>query len=119
MNYPWHYYLMAIFYIVAGTGHFIKPKWYLRVMPPHYPSPGKLVMLTGILEIGLGALLFFPALKNWGLYGIMGMLVLFLSVHTHMLKSKEAAAGIPRWILILRLPLQFVLMYWAYSYLTL
>ena len=110
---------MAVFYIVAGMGHFIKPQWYLRVMPPQYPSPGTLVLLTGILEIALGALLFLPALKNWGLYGIMGMLVLFLSVHTHMLKSKEAAAGIPRWILILRLPLQFVLMYWAYSYLNL
>lgn len=117
MNYPWHYYFMALFYIAAGIGHFIKPKWYLRVMPPQYPWPRTLVLLTGILEIGLGASLLFPTLKNWGLYGIMGMLLLFLPVHTHMLKSKEAAAGIPKWILILRLPLQFALIYWAYYYL--
>ncbi len=117
MNYPWHYLFMAGFYIVAGIGHFIMPKWYLRVMPPHYPWPKTLVVLTGILEIALGALLFYPAYKDWALYGIMGMLLVFLSVHTHMLKDKTAASGIPRWILIIRLPLQFVLMYWAYSYL--
>ncbi len=110
---------MAIFYVIAGFGHFVKPNWYIRVMPPYYPWPRALVALTGILEIGLGVLLFFPAWKDWGLYGIMGMLLLFLSVHTHMLKSKEDAAGIPRWILIIRLPLQFALMYWAYSYLNL
>ena len=86
-------------------------------MPPQYPWPKTLVLLSGILEVALGTLLLLPAFKNWGLYGIMGMLLLFLPVHTNMLKSREAAAGIPKWILILRLPLQFALIYWAYYYL--
>ena len=119
MNHPWHYYLMAAFYIVAGIGHFVKPNWYLRVMPPFYPSHKALVILSGIVEILLGIGLFFPLVKNSALILIIAMLVLFLTVHVYMLTGKEAAAGIPMWILILRLPLQFLLMYWAYTYLNL
>ncbi|MDX1315540.1 MAG: hypothetical protein R3356_08565 [Eudoraea sp.] len=110
---------MAAFYIVAGIGHFIKPDWYLRVMPPFFPNHRTLVVLSGIAEVLLGIALFFPLLKNSALILIIAMLVLFLTVHVYMLSGKKAAAGIPVWVLILRLPLQFVLMYWAYSYLDL
>jgi len=40
----------------------------------------------------------------------------FFLVHFYMLTGKKAAAGIPRWVLILRIPLQFGLIYWAYWY---
>jgi uncharacterized membrane protein len=119
MNYPWHYYFMAIFYIVAGIGHFVKPKWYMRVMPPFFPGHRTLVILSGAVEILLGIGLFFPIVKDSALILIIAMLVLFLTVHVYMLSGKKASAGIPLWILILRLPLQFLLMYWAYSYLNL
>lgn len=110
---------MAAFYIIAGIGHFVKPGWYLRVMPPFFPSHRTLVALSGIVEILLGIGLFFPLFKNSALILIIAMLVLFLTVHVYMLSGKKAAAGIPLWILILRLPLQFLLMYWAYTYLEL
>ena len=110
---------MAAFYIIAGIGHFVKPKWYLKVMPPFFPSHYTLVILSGVIEILLGIGLFFPLLKNSALVLIMAMLVLFLTVHVYMLTGKKAAAGIPLWILILRLPIQFLLIYWAYSYLDL
>ena len=64
MNYPWHYYFMAVFYIVAGIGHFVKPKWYLRVMPPFFPSHRTLVILSGVVEILLGIGLFSPMVKD-------------------------------------------------------
>jgi len=110
---------MAVFYILAGIGHFVKPKWYLRVMPPFLPSHRTLVILSGVVEILLGIGLFFPLVKDSALILIIAMLVLFLTVHVYMLGGKEASAGIPLWILILRLPLQFLLMYWAYVYLNL
>lgn len=110
---------MAAFYIVAGIGHFVKPNWYLRVMPPFYPSHKALVIISGVAEILLGIGLFFPLFKNSALILIIAMLVLFLTVHVYMLTGKEAAAGIPMWILVLRLPIQFLLMYWAYTYLNL
>ncbi|WP_394750443.1 DoxX family protein [Spongiimicrobium salis] len=119
MNYPWHLYLMALLYIFAGIMHFIKPKMYLRIMPRYLPYPKALVIWSGIAEILLGIGLCIPLLKTISIYGIVLMLFVFLLVHFYMLSGKKEAAGIPKWILILRIPLQFVLMYWAYSYLSL
>jgi uncharacterized membrane protein len=116
MEYPWHLYLMASIYVLAGAMHFIVPKTYLRIMPRYLPHHRLLVSLSGLVEILLGLGLCFPATKNSAVLGIILMLTVFLLVHFYMLKGEKESAGIPKWILILRIPLQFVLMYWAYSY---
>lgn len=117
MNYPWDLYLMAGMYILAGIFHFMFPKAYLRIMPRYFPQPKVLVYLSGIAEIVLGIALCAPQTKNLAIYGIILMLVIFLLVHFNMLKGTKEAAGVPKWVLILRVPLQFGLMYWAYHYL--
>lgn len=115
----WHLYLMAGMYIVAGIMHFVKPKAYLRIMPRYLPNHKHLVYASGVAEIILGIGLCFPETKNISIYGIIAMLVVFLLVHFYMLSGKKASAGIPKWVLILRIPLQFGLMYWAWWYLIL
>lgn len=117
MIYPWHLYVMALLYILAGIFHFLKPKMYMRIMPDYLPNHRLLVRLSGEAEILLGILLCIPATKNLSIYGIILMLIIFLLVHFHMLSSKKAGAGLPRWLLIIRIPLQFLLMYWAWYYL--
>lgn len=119
MPLPFHLYLMAALYIFAGVMHFVKPKMYLRIMPRYIPNHKLMVTLSGVAEIGLGVGLCFPKTKNIAIYGIIAMLLVFLLVHFYMLSGEKQAAGIPKWILILRIPLQFALMYWAYLYLSL
>lgn len=108
---------MAAMYIIAGIFHFIKPKAYLRIMPRYLPAHKTLVLLSGIAEIALGIGLLFSPTKVISIYGIIAMLSIFLLVHFYMLSSKKTGAGIPQWILITRIPLQFVLMWWAWFYL--
>jgi len=117
MNEPLGLYIMAGIYVFAGLMHFFKPKMYMRIMPKYLPYHKALVYLSGIAEILLGIGLCVPDLKAISIYGIIAMLAVFLLVHFYMLSSEKAAAGIPRWILILRIPLQFGLMYWAWIYL--
>lgn len=116
LNMPWHLYLMAAMYIFAGLMHFVKPKAYLRIMPRYLPNPKFLVTLSGIAEVLLGIGLCFSATKELSLYGIILMLAVFLLVHFYMLSGEKASAGIPKWLLVLRIPLQFGLMYWAWWY---
>ena len=97
MQYPWHLYLMGTMYIVAGIIHFIKPRMYMRIMPRYLPAHKPLVFLSGLAEIFLGFLLFFPETKDLAIYGIILMLLVFLLVHFYMLSSKKAGAGIPKW----------------------
>jgi uncharacterized membrane protein len=117
LDQPWHYYLMALLYVLAGMFHFIKPKIYLRIMPPYMPNPKSLVLLSGIAEMVLGIGLCFTSTKNLAIWGIIAMLAVFLPVHFYMLQGGKAGAGLPKWLLVLRLPLQIALMYWAYGYL--
>ncbi|WP_338731108.1 DoxX family protein [Mangrovimonas cancribranchiae] len=118
MSNLWHLYVMAIIYILAGIMHFVKPKVYMRIMPRYLPNHRFLVYLSGFFEILFGVLLYFNSTRNLAIYGIILMLTIFLLVHFYMLSSEKAGAGFPKWLLILRLPLQFALMYWAYLYLT-
>ncbi len=108
---------MAVMYILAGVMHFIKPKIYLPIMPKYLPNHKALVFWSGIAEILLGVSLCIAILKVISIYGIIAMLAVFLMVHFYMLSNEKAAAGIPKWILLLRIPLQFGLMYWAWMYL--
>ena len=117
MTYPWHLYLMAFMYFLAGIMHFIKPKMYMRIMPRYLPNHKLLVLLSGVAEIILGIALCFSVTKNLAIYGIILILFVFLMVHFYMLSSEKASAGLPKWVLIIRIPLQFFLMYWAYFYL--
>lgn len=108
---------MAFMYIFAGFMHFIKPKAYMRIMPRYLPKHKSLVFISGIAEVILGVCLCFSVTKNIAIWGIIVMLTVFLLVHFYMLTGKKASVGIPKGILILRVPLQFGLMYWAYWYL--
>ena len=117
MTEPMGLYIIAVVYIVAGLMHFVKPKLYLRVMPKYLPNHKALVFWSGVAEILLGLALCIPMLKNIAIYSIIAMLTIFFMVHFYMLSGENAATGIPKWILILRIPLQFGLMYWAWIYL--
>ena len=117
MENPRHLYLMSFMYILAGIMHFVKPKMYMRIMPRYLPAHKQLVLLSGLAEILLGIGLLSTSTRNASVYGIVIMLLIFLLVHFYMLSSKKAAAGISRWILIARIPLQFVLVWWALFYL--
>jgi len=107
---------MALIYFIAGIMHFVRPKMYMRILPGYLPGHKLLVTLSGIAEIILGIALCFPATKTWSIYAIIAMLTFFLPVHFHMLFGKNASMGLSKWILILRIPLQFALMYWASIY---
>ncbi|MFC0605260.1 DoxX family protein [Winogradskyella pulchriflava] len=117
MNEPLGLYIMAGLYILAGIMHFVKPEMYMRIIPKYLPDHKALVLWSGVVEILLGIGLCIPELKAIAIFGIIAMLLVFLVVHFYMLSSKKASAGIPKWILVLRIPLQFVLMYWAWVYL--
>ena len=109
--------LVIIKNTVVFFHHFIKPKMYMKIMPPYIPYHLNMVYLSGVAEIILGIAVCFALTKDYAIYGIIAMLLVFFSVHFYMLSSPEAGAGLPKWILILRIPLQFLLIWWAWFYL--
>ena len=115
MEFPWHLYLMALIYVLAGLNHFRNPKMYLRIIPDYLPRPILLNSLSGIAEIGFGLLLLTPY-SAFAAWGIIALLIAIFPANLFMLSSKKASFGLPRWVLIARLPLQLLLIFWAYAY---
>lgn len=47
--------LLAVFYLIAGVIHLVKPAPFLTIMPAFVPAPEAVVLWTGVAEI-LGAI---------------------------------------------------------------
>ncbi|MCG8185868.1 hypothetical protein J2Q11_07295 [Tenacibaculum finnmarkense genomovar finnmarkense] len=101
--------------IFGGVQHFIKPTFYLPFVPTFLPFPIMIIYLSGILEIGLGILLFLDTkYAKLGALGIFYLMLLFLPVHIWDVFSATPAIGSHTAALI-RLPFQFLFIAWAWK----
>jgi uncharacterized membrane protein len=116
MNLPWHLYLMALLYIIAGLNHFRNPGMYIKIIPPFFSNPKLINILSGGAEFILGILLIVPFTMHFAAWGIIALLVAVFPANLFMYQNKKASFGLPKWILLIRLPLQIVLIFWAYQY---
>lgn len=108
---------MALLYMAAGVVHFIRPDFYLGIMPGWLPRPTALVLISGIAEFLLGVLLLLPATRRFSAWLIIAMLLVFLLlIHVPMLIDYSARNHPYLWLAILRIPIQFVLIRWAWAY---
>lgn len=106
---------MILLYIIAGINHFINPEFYIGVMPFYIPFHKELVFLSGILEIIFGLLLIFEKTRPLACWCIILMLIAFLPVHIQMVIDNTDPTNFIFWISWLRLPLQWILIRWAYK----
>jgi len=106
--------LLGVIYTLLGILHFTNTGFYRPFMPKFLPGHDLLIYLSGVAEILLGIGVLFPQTRSLALWGIIAMLLVFLIVHVNMLFPSNSL-GISPWILWLRIPIQFLLIYWAYS----
>ena len=108
--------LFGLVFILAGLNHFRDPAFYINIMPPYLPWHSELVAISGVAEVALGVMMLFrrwAALAGWGL---IALLVAVFPANVHMAMHPELYPSIPPAVLWLRLPLQGVLIGWAYFY---
>lgn len=108
-------YVMAAFYIFAGIMHFVKPGGYLAMMPPYLPAHKELVFWSGVAEVALGIGLLFPATRSWSSIGLILLLIVVFPANVYMATSSRFRK-LPRWLVWGRLPLQILLIWWAWRY---
>ena len=108
--------LMAMIYIFAGCMHFYKPKFYLKMMPPYLPNHLPLVYISGFVEIVLGSMLLITRLQIFAAWGIILLLVAVFPANFYMYQKGGKFFRVPDWLLFIRLPVQLLLIFWAYLY---
>jgi uncharacterized membrane protein len=108
--------VLAALFAIAGTLHFIIPDQYAAIMPPWLPLHRELVYLTGVLQIAGGIGLLVPRTRRAAGIGLILLLIAVLPANVQMLLDARAAGASTMWqaLLLLRLPLQLVLIAWVW-----
>ena len=106
-------YAAALFFVLAGSWHFVHPTTYLAIMPPQLPYPLALVYVSGAFEIlgGLGLLL--QRTRRLAGWGLLALLVAVFPANVHM--ALHQPLNIPGWVAWGRLPLQLPLLWWVWK----
>ena len=108
-------YLLAIFMVVAGTMHFLNPRFYMTIMPPYFPLHMELVYLSGFCEVVLGVLLLVARFSRMAAWGIFALLIAVFPANIYLYQHQELLPASPI-LHLLRLPLQGLILLWAYWY---
>ncbi len=107
--------LLGVAFVGAGVNHFVMPHAYRRIVPPSMKDRAQsLVIVSGVAEVvgGLGVLL--PWTRRPAGLGLIALLAAVFPANLYMARTPEHFRKIPRWALYARLPLQPLMMLWAW-----
>lgn len=106
--------LFAALFIIAGVSHFLAPRFFLYIMPKWVPAPRLTNHIVGIIEASLGIALLFDPIGPHAAWALVLLLIaVFPANINHFLLSRKHPKYF--WISLFRLPIQPLLIYWAYT----
>jgi uncharacterized membrane protein len=108
--------VFALFFVGAGVNHFIRTGFYLRMMPPYLPLHLAMVQISGVAEIALGLLLLIPRTVPLAAWGLIALLIAVFPANLQMALHPWTFPEFSSRTLWLRLPLQGVMIVWAWFY---
>lgn len=109
------FWIMVLFYLAAGSNHFINPGFYIQIMPPYLPWQLGLIYISGLLEICFALLLIPIRTRKLSSIFIIALLIAIFPANIYMAVNfwQNSKSGL--WLALLRLPIQFLLIWWAWN----
>jgi uncharacterized membrane protein len=110
--------LFGPFFVLAGVMHFVRPRWYMRIMPLWLPRHREVVYASGLAEIVGGLATMHPATRQIGsAWSIATLLAVFPANVNMALNAEDFEQGVPGGepTLWARLPVQGLFVVWAYA----
>lgn len=105
---------LSLFFVVAGINHFVNPDFYVAMMPPYLPAHRELVFLSGVFEVVGGLAVLIPTVRAAAGWGLVVLLLAVFPANLHMAFNPELFPDVSRTALYVRLPLQALVIAWAY-----
>jgi uncharacterized membrane protein len=105
---------LSLFYVTAGTLHFLRPRIYEAIMPRALPAKRELVYASGVAEIVGGAGVLHPRTRRAAGWWLIATLIAIFPANVQMALDADRYRAIPAPLLWLRLPLQALLIAWAW-----
>lgn len=101
---------VVVWFLLGGLAHFVFTEAEMRIVPPWFPWPKAAVFVSGAFEL-LGALgLLWRPTRRAALWGLFALTLAVTPAHVYMLQAPELFPSVPYWALVLRLPLQALLL---------
>lgn len=102
----------------AGLAHVVTPDAFIAYYPAYLPWPERAVYGSALFEWLLAALLWNSRTQRAAWYAIAALMVVYVPVHIYVVTDHglivSAPVEIPLWLAWIRLPMQFVLVAWAW-----
>jgi uncharacterized membrane protein len=105
---------LAAFYLAAGSLHFLRPGAYEAIVPRSLPAPRALVYASGAAELAGGAGVLHPRTRRAAGWWLIATLIAIFPANAQMALDADRYRAIPEPLLWLRLPLQALLIRWAW-----
>jgi uncharacterized membrane protein len=105
----------ALFWVVAGTMHFVIPRQYEAIVPPSLAQwKRELVVASGIAELAGGVAILPERTRRGARWWLLATLAAVYPANIHMALHPEQFPKIPAAALWIRLPIQglFALLTW-------
>lgn len=107
---------LAALMIIAGIAHFRSPAPFVGIVPAWLPAPLAIVYVSGVVEVLLGAGLLIPATTRPAAWALIAFFVAVFPANLNMAMNNLpfGSAPVAPWAAWARLPLQGVLIAWAW-----
>jgi len=103
-------FLVFVFFMVGGVGHFTTTDMFVSIMPPYIPFHLEIVYLTGAMEIAAALCLLVKNIRYWTGNFLFAFTLAVTPANVHMWLNSELFPDIDPMLLSLRLFLQVVLL---------
>jgi len=103
--------IVFLWFALGGIAHFVFTEAQMRIVPPWIPWPRATVLVSGVFELLGAAGLLLRSTRRAAAWGLFALTVAVTPANVYMLQQAEAFPAVPYWALVLRLPLQGVLLW--------
>ena len=96
----------TLFFLGAGSYHFINPDLYIGLIPDYIPNPNLVNSLSGALEILFAFLALSDKTRKVAGYGAMLLLLAFIPAHIYFIQIGSCLPNgicVPEWLSYVRL----------------
>lgn len=101
--------IVFLWFTLGGVAHFLWPLSFLKIMPPIFPYPLEIVYVSGFFELlGAVGILILRTRRAAGI-GLALLTVCVTPANVYMWQHADLFPDIPPSLLLLRLPLQILL----------
>lgn len=103
-------------FVGIGVLHFIRPEPFEAIVPPFLPWVRAIVYLSGVAEVALGVGVLIPRTRRLAAWGLVALLIAVYPANLYHAFGDVKLASMQASTLyhVIRLPMQFVLIAWAW-----